>query len=68
MSAKQLLDLRLDFWFSLNTKQQQMLNTMGYSHLFCEQALSSDLTRVTKSKKIMNKLHHLKRSSFRMVA
>ena len=68
MDAKQLHDLRLDFWFSLNTKQQRQLHSLGYSHLFCEEVLSSDLTRVTKSKKIMDKLHNLKRSSFRMVA
>ena len=67
-SAKQLLDLRLNFWFSLNTQQQKKLDSLGYSHLFCEMISGNDLSKVTKSKKIMNMLYDLKRKTFRLVA
>ena len=67
MHVKNMSSLRLNFWFALNTTQQRKLHTMGYSHLFCEEILVKDFLKVSKSKKILEKLQRLKINSFRLV-
>jgi hypothetical protein len=66
MFARIMLQNRLDFWFSLSTKQQKALHKMGYSHLMCEEICPNDLKKVTKSKKIMAKLRVLKQTTLRV--
>ena len=69
--VNKMLQLRLDFWFSLSRSQKRKLDDMNYSHMFCEEILVEDFVKVSKSKKILEQLKELKelkRQSFRLVA
>lgn len=68
MNARYNLQLRLDIWFELNTRQQRKLSTMGYSHLFLEEVLIEDFIKVTKSKQLLSRLQELKRRTISLVA
>lgn len=68
MTMKEKMNLRHDIWFSLSTNQQRKLTANGIyaNNLYdCPVWL---IVKVTKSKKIMDKMRKLWNNSIRRVA
>jgi hypothetical protein len=68
-TPQQKSEIRLSIWFDMLTRNQRIkIRDMGYSYLFLENIKIEDLKKVTKSKKIHDRLVNLRRSSFFAVA
>ncbi len=63
---KRKLDLRLDIYFSMTTRQQRAFNAK-YSWQFLEHVTVAQLSRYTKNKVTLAKLVELRRLSIRAI-
>lgn len=68
MTTNERMNLRLDIWFSLTRQQQKKVSQLGISHVMLEVCNINDFKKITKSKKLLNDLITLKRSTIRLVA
>ena len=67
IDLKRALNLRLDIYFAMTLKQKQRFNAQ-YSWQFMENVPMDDFKRITKNKRLHEKMMELKKMCFRLVS
>jgi hypothetical protein len=67
IDLKRALNLRLDIYFAMTLKQKQRFNA-SYSWHFMENVPMDDFKRITKNKRLHEKMMELKKMHFRLVS